>query len=409
MTQMILWEKTGKELLCGETAFADVDVVMTHDVGTAGVAPLVEQYGLEHFAPGLEMVVILDHFVPASNLTQANSHVIARNFVKKWNVEHFYEVGRGGICHQVMLEDGFARSGQLVVATDAHVTTYGGAGCMGLGVGVTDAAIALATGKIWVRMPKTIGVHLTGELSSGVTAKDLSIELLRTFPFSQLNYAVVEFFGPGISTLSMDQRFCLCNMLSEGGIKSCLVAGDALTEEYMRVHARGSYRVIAPEEGAKYDLRREVDLGDVVPMVALPHHPTNGAPLSEVRGKPIQQAFIGSCTNGRLEDLRAAAEILQGKKINEHVRLVVTPGSQKILFQAIEEGLISVFIAAGAMVTNPSCGACIGASSLLAPGERCISTSNRNFRGRMGSVDAEIYLASPVTVAKSALVGMITD
>lgn len=408
MTQKILMARTAGNAAEGDVIFASVDCIMTHDVGTAGVAPLVEQYGLKSFAPNVEFVTILDHFVPACSLSHAKSHVTTREFVKKWKLRNFYEIGRGGICHQVMLEDGFARSGSLVVATDAHVTTYGGVGCLGLGVGVTDVAMILASGKIWLQMPRVIGICLTGELQRPASAKDLALRILQMLPFRELNYSVVEFYGEGVASLSMDERFCLCNMLSEGGVKSCLVACDAKTDAYMKVHARGAYTMVVPDEDAPYDSRYTIALDEIEPMVACPHHPTNGKPLRELERVPIQQAFLGSCTNGRMEDLRIAAELLEGRRVHPEVRLVVTPGSQQIYRAAMEEGLLNVFLSAGALITNPSCGACIGASSLLAAGETCVSTSNRNFRGRMGSVDASIYLASPATVACSAVAGYIT-
>lgn len=407
MTRKILEQKIGRCIETGQVYFFPVDCAMTHDVGTAGVAPLLEQYGTQALSPRVEMVVILDHFVPATTLSQAQSHKDARAFVRRWGVEHFYEIGRGGICHQVLLEKGHARSGDLLVATDAHVTTYGGVGCLGLGVGVTDVAMTLHTGLMWLKVPQAVGVRLEGALSHAA-AKDLALYLLHLIPFSQLNYRVVEFYGPGVGGLTMDDRFCLCNMLSEGGVKSCLVAGDERTAAYMQARAAGPWTLVEPDLDADYAFRYELCLDDVRPMVAFPHHPTLGRDAAEAGGIPIDQAFLGSCTNGRIEDLRVGASIVRGKQVHPRVRFVVTPASQEVYLQAIREGLIQDFVRAGAMVTNPSCGACIGASSLLAPGEVCVSTSNRNFQGRMGSVDALIYLASPATVARSALAGSIT-
>ena len=407
MTRKILEQKIGRCIETGQVYFFPVDCAMTHDVGTAGVAPLLEQYGTQALSPRVAMVVILDHFVPATTLSQAQSHKDARAFVRRWGVEHFYEIGRGGICHQVLLEKGHARSGDLLVATDAHVTTYGGVGCLGLGVGVTDVAMTLHTGLMWLKVPQAVGVRLEGALSHAA-AKDLALYLLHLIPFSQLNYRVVEFYGPGVEGLTMDDRFCLCNMLSEGGVKSCLVAGDERTAAYMQARAAGPWTLVEPDLDADYAFRYELCLDDVRPMVAFPHHPTLGRDAAEAGGIPIDQAFLGSCTNGRIEDLRVGASIVRGKQVHPRVRFVVTPASQEVYLQAIREGLIQDFVRAGAMVTNPSCGACIGASSLLAPGEVCVSTSNRNFQGRMGSVDALIYLASPATVARSALAGSIT-
>jgi len=409
MTQKILSSHIEGPVIEGQTVVAKIDGVMMHEVGTAGVAPLLEKYNVKALPDNLETVVILDHFVPACTVVHAKSHVKAREFVKTWNVKNFYEIGRGGICHQVMLEDGFVRSGNIVTATDAHVTTYGGVGCLGLGVGVTDVAMTLLTGKMWIKIPKTIGIRISGSFKGYTTSKDLALRILKEIPFSILNYSVVEVYGEGVANLSMDQRFSLCNQLSEGGVKSCLVECDEKTLGYMKEHAHGEFFMVKPDTDAKYSYNYSINLSEVQPMVALPHHPTNGALLSELEQIKINQAFIGSCTNGRIEDMRIAAEILKGKKVNPEVRLVITPGSFKIYRQAMEEGLLSVFLDAGAMITNPSCGACIGASSQLAPGEVCVSSSNRNFQGRMGSVDSKIYLASPATVSFSALAGFITN
>jgi 3-isopropylmalate/(R)-2-methylmalate dehydratase large subunit len=406
MTRKILEAKAGRVVTTGEVRFFPVDAVMTHDVGTAGVSPLLESFGTKRLAPDVRQVIILDHFVPAATLPQARSHQLAREYAKKWGVDAFYEVGRGGICHQVMLEDGHARAGSLLAATDAHVTTYGGLGCLGLGVGVTDIAMICHTGQMWIRVPEAIGIELSGAFSRA-SAKDLALYILALIPFDLLNYRVVEFFGPGLAALSMDDRFCLCNMLSEGGVKSCLVAGDEKTRAYMDDHSGGLGTLVAPDAGAEYVRRYAIRLEDIVPMVAFPHHPANGRPAAEAAGVAVNQAFLGSCTNGRIEDLRVGAAIVRGGAVHPDVRFVVTPASRTVYLQALEEGLIRDFITAGAMVTNPSCGACIGASSLLAPGEVCVATSNRNFRGRMGSIDAFVYLASPATVALSALAGEI--
>jgi 3-isopropylmalate/(R)-2-methylmalate dehydratase large subunit len=265
----------------------------------------------------------------------------------------------------------------------------------------------LYTGKMWIRVPQVIGIELRGSFS-GAAAKDLAIHILKMIPFERLNYRVVEIHGAGVASLTMDDRFCLSNMLSEGGVKSCLVAGDQAVEQYMKDHARGAWELVVPDADAEYEETHVIDLSSIRPMVSLPHHPTNGDLAEHAEGVRINQAFLGSCTNGRLEDLRVGAAIVRGKKIHPDVRFVVTPASWKVYRQALDEGLIRDFLESEAMITNPSCGACIGASSLLAPGEVCVATSNRNFRGRMGSVDAAVYLASPETVAKSALAGYIT-
>ena len=322
-------------------------------------------------------------------------------------VKNYYEIGRAGICHQVMPEKGHVRPGEIVVVTDAHATTYGGLGCLGLGVGVTDMAMLVLSGKIWIKVPKTLGVRLKGKLQPGVSAKDLAIKLLHDIYFDYINYAIVELTGEGFKTLSIDSRLSLCNMMSEGGIKSCLVECDQKTEDYLKTRTNKNYELITADHDAVYDHTIEIDLEKVPRMVALPHLPTNGVPVSQAKGVKINQAFIGSCTNGRLEDLRAAAEILKGKKVHPSVRLIITPATHEIWKQAMLEGLLEIFADSEAVITNPTCGTCIGAHGLLAKGEVCISSSNRNFPGRMGSVESEIYLASPVTVAASAVAGEI--
>jgi len=276
-----------------------------------------------------------------------------------------------------------------------------------LGVGVTDMAVLVASGKFWLKVPKVLGVRLGGRLKPGVADKDLAIKLLHDISFDYLNYWVVEFFGPGVAELSIDSRLCLCNMMSEGGIKSCLVESDQKTDEFLKGRTNKAYQPVAPDPDAVYDYRVEIDLDQVVAMVALPHLPTNGVPVTQAKVVKIDQAFIGSCTNGRIEDLRIAAQILKGKKVHPGVRLVITPATHEIWLQALHEGLLEIFADCDAVITNPTCGACIGAHGLLAKGEVCISSSNRNFVGRMGSVESEIYLASPGTVAASALAGEI--
>ncbi len=407
MTQKIIMKKTGREIKAGEICLVTPDVVLMHETGTSGTTNALKQIDFDKPHPDLELVMMSDHFIPAHILGHAENQKKTRDFAHRWGVKNYYEIGRAGICHQVMPEKGHVRSGELIVVTDAHATTYGGLGCLGLGVGVTDMAILVASGKFWLKMPKVLGIRLKGRLKPGASAKDLSIALLHDISFDYLNYWVVEFFGPGVADLSVDSRLSLCNMMSEGGIKSCLVEFDQKTDEYLKTRSKKPYQPINPDPDASYDHFIEIDLDAIEPMVALPHLPTNGTPVRQVKGVKIHQAFIGSCTNGRLEDLRAAARILKGKKVHPEVRLIITPATHEIWLQAMHEGLFEIFAAADAVITNPTCGACIGAHGLLAKGEVCISSSNRNFVGRMGSVESEIYLASPATVAASAVAGEI--
>lgn len=407
MFHKILANKIGDQnFKAGDIYMTPVDLVFTHEVGTAGTMRGLNKIGVDRLQP-IEMVIMSDHFVPAAILTHAVNQKKTREFAKKYNIKNYFEVGRAGIGHQVLLEKGFIRPGEIVIATDAHATTYGALGCLGIGVGVTDMAVLLATGKYWLKYPKVLGIRLEGKLRQGVSAKDLALKLLGELGTENLIYWVLEFYGPGVSTLSIDSRACLCNMLSEGGIKTCLVAPDDNAAEYVRARTDKEFTAFVPDEDAYYDKYLTVNLGQVEPMVAVPDTPTNCVPRKNVKGVKINQAFIGSCTNGRMEDLRIAAAILIDKNVHPDVRLIVTPASHEIWQQALDEGLLTIFNKSGAIVTNPACGACIGAHGLLAPGEVCVATSNRNFKGRMGSIDAKIYLASPETVAQAALKGEI--
>lgn len=407
MTYKILANKIDDQgFKAGEIYMTPVDLVFTHEVGTTGTMRMLDKIGATELHP-IEMVIISDHFVPAAILTHAVNQKKTRDFAKKYGVKNYFEIGRAGIGHQVLPEKGFIRPGEIAIATDAHATTYGAFGCLGIGVGVTDMAVLLATGQYWLKYPKVLGIRLEGKLRPGVSAKDIALKLLGDLGTDNLIYWMVEFYGPGVSTLSIDSRACLCNMMSEGGIKSCLVAPDNLTVEYVSARTDKKFTSFVPDEDAYYDRYLTLDLDNVEPMVAVPDTPTNCVPKESVSGVEIDQAFIGSCTNGRIEDLRIAAAILKGKKVHPNVRLIVSPASHEIWQQALDEGLLTIFNESGAVVTNPTCGACIGAHGLLAPGEVCIATSNRNFKGRMGSIDAKIYLASPETVAYAALTGRI--
>jgi 3-isopropylmalate/(R)-2-methylmalate dehydratase large subunit len=407
MTQKIFRKKLGRDVHAGEFYLVPADVVMMHETGAPGTARALKQIAFDMPHPSLEIVMLSDHFVPSHDLSHSENQKTCREYARKWGVKSYYEIGRAGICHQVLPEKGHIRPGEVVVDTDAHATTYGGLGCLGLGVGVTDMAMLVASGKIWLKVPKVLAVRLEGRLKPGVSTKDLALKLLHDVSLDYLNYWVVEVIGPGVAGLSVDSRLCLCNMLSEGGIKSCLVMTDQQTDDFLKTRVKKTYQPLTPDADASYDHTVDIDLSTIEPMVALPHLPTNGVPVSEAKGIKIDQAFIGSCTNGRLEDLRIAAQILKGKKVHPTVRLIITPASHEIWLQALREGLLEIFALSEAVVTNPTCGACIGAHGLLAKGEVGIASSNRNFVGRCGSTESKIYLASPATVAASAIAGEI--
>jgi 3-isopropylmalate/(R)-2-methylmalate dehydratase large subunit len=394
----------------GDVVFAAPDVIMLHEGGTFLLQRPLGELGVEKLAEHLEVVVLLDHYVPAPSVSAATRHKVTREFAKRMNISSWYEIGRGGICHQLLPEKGHIRPGEFIVGTDAHVTTYGAFNAYAVGVGVTDMAVTLATGNMWVVVPESIKVILKGELKEGVSGKDLSLVLLGMFGESTLAYKSVEIEGPGLGQLGVDDRMTIGNMASEMGIKAVIMKADRLSNEYVSRRTRKPFKNVWADEDAKYEDVREIDLSSIEPMVAKPSRPGNVVHVSEAVGNRIDQAFLGSCTNGRISDLRIAAEVLGDHQVHPDVRLIVTPASQEVYLQALDEGLIRKFIVAGALVTNPNCGACIGGHmGLLADGEVCISASNRNFVGRMGSTKGEIYLASPATVVASAIAGHIVD
>lgn len=395
----------------GQIVEARVDVVMLHDIGTPGIQRPFADIGTGRLADHVECVIIPDHFVPAPTVQAAENLKVTREWARKMGIEHYYELGRGGISHQIMIEQGHCLPGQIIVAPDSHATTYGACGALGTGLGVTDTALAMALGKLWFVVPPTVQVRLTGKLRSNVGAKDIALFLLKHFGEERLIYKAIEITGPVVDTMSMDGRACMANMALEMGVKTCLFVPDESTLDYLRKRRGGEVPApVVPDADARYEEIVTFDVSDMTPMVAMPHSPSNGAEVAQVTGTKLHQAFLGSCTNGRLEDLRLGAGLLKGKRVHPDVRMVVTPASQEIYRTALDEGLIQTFIDAGALVTNPGCGVCIGGHlGLIAKDEVCVSSSNRNFRGRMGSPEGRVYLASPAVVVASALAGEICD
>ncbi len=379
----------------GEVVMAKVDLGMLTEGTVPGVKQGIEKAGGK-IAATVKLAVMPDHFIPASTLPQAENHKFVRTWAKAQKNVIWREIGRSGVAHNVLLEEGLIGPGDLVIATDAHATTYGAIGCAGMGVGITDMAVALVTGRIWLLVPPTHKKILKGKFRPGVEAKDLALTLLGRYKEDGLNYEVIEFDDSQAPGITQSDRQCLCNQLAEAGSKACLFPGETPGSQ--------------PDKDAAYATVEEIRLEDIVPMVAAPSSPGNAEKVADVHGVRPDQVFIGSCTNGRIEDLRVAAKILDGKKVHERIRLIITPASQRIYRQAAVEGLLPVFIDAGAVITNPTCGACIGGHlGLLASGEVCVSTSNRNFIGRMGSREAKIYLVSPSTAAATAIKGELVD
>ena len=394
----------------GDVVYTNPDVIMLHEGGTFGLQRPFDELGIARIAERMEVVVLLDHYVPAPSVGHATRQKVTREFARRMNIAAWYEVGRGGICHQLLPEKGYVRPGELLVGTDAHMTTYGAVGALGIGVGFTDMAVILGTGKMWTVVPSTVKVTFTGELQRGSSAKDIILVMMGLFGESRLAYRSLEIHGEAVYKLSVEDRMTICNMASELGIKSVSMKTDQAAKEYVTAKTVKPFREVWADGDARYEAEYEIDLGEIQPMIAAPSSPGNVVPLAEVEGVRIDQAFLGSCTNGKLSDLRAAAELLKGHRVHPDVRLIVTPASQEVYLQALDEGLIRMFIEQGALVTNPTCGACIGGHmGLLADGEVCISASNRNFVGRMGSTKSAVYLASPEAVAAAAIAGEITD
>ena len=411
LAEKILARASGREeVKPGEIVQARVDVAMANEITGPLAIKAFREIGVSKVWDSERIVLIQDHQVPADTVKSAELHRIMRRFAEEQSIRFFYDVGLGGVCHQVMVEEGHALPGDLIVGADSHTCTYGALGAFATGIGSTEMAAVFATGEIWLRVPSTIKVNFEGSFREYVTAKDLILYVIGLIGASGATYKAVEFTGSTISRLSIGERMTLCNMTVEMGAKTGLINPDEKTLRYVEKLAKRPFKPLRSDPDADYEKTLEIDVNRLEPMIACPHAVDNVKPVKSVEDVKIDQAFIGSCTNGRIEDLRAAARILRGKRISKGVRMIVTPASRRVYLQALREGLIEIFIEAGALVTNPTCGACFGGHmGLLAPGEVCVSSSNRNFIGRMGSPEAEVYLASPVTVAASALAGRIVD
>ncbi len=395
----------------GQIVEGAVDLAMMHEQGAQTVAPFHQMGATRVWDPD-RVVVAIDHWVPASTEGAAVLHRILRKFAEEVDLRHFYDVGHHGICHQILAEDGWVVPGDLAVGTDSHTNMLGAMGAVAAGIGPTEMAAVLALGRLWLKVPPTIGIRVRGRFAPGVTAKDLVLRLLGEVRTTGAQYRAVEFSGPTIEHLSMPERFTICNMTTEMGAKTGMVNPDATTAEYLAPIAKHPMRPLHPDADAAYERTIEVDVDGMPPMVACPYSPDNVRPLPEVAREHIRidQAFLGSCTNARIEDLREGAALMKGRKVAKGVRFIVSPASTKIYEQCLKEGIIDVFTEAGAVFTNSSCSACFGGNmGILAPEEACASSSNRNFPGRMGAKEARIYLMSPAAVVASAVEGEVAD
>ncbi|MDD1764066.1 MAG: homoaconitase large subunit [Methanobacteriaceae archaeon] len=410
MAEKILARAAGvTEIRAGEIVMANIDVAMTHDLTGPLSVESFKKIGVDEVWDPDKIVVIFDHQVPADSLEAAQNHLIMREFVNKHGINNFYDV-REGVCHQVLPEKGHVVPGEVVVGTDSHTCTHGALGAFSTGIGSTDMAMVFATGKLWFKVPETIKFQIEGKLGRHVYSKDVVLNIIGSVGADGATYQACEYGGETTSNMSVSDRMVLCNMAIEMGGKTGLVEPDEKTIKYIKERSNKTYEVFRTDEGAESLTTMQVDVNDLEPQIACPHNVDNVKPVSEVEGTPLDQIFLGSCTNGRLDDMRVAAEILKGKEVSKGVRMLVIPASREVYRNALDEGIMNIFVDAGALVCNPCCGPCLGGHvGLLGPGEVSLSTSNRNFKGRQGSPEAEVYLSSAAVAAASALKGEITD
>jgi 3-isopropylmalate/(R)-2-methylmalate dehydratase large subunit len=408
ISEKILAEKSGRdEVEPGEIVEASVDYVMVNDITGLPAFEVFEGFNTEPLRG--KIILIPDHYVPNKDVASAEQAKAMREFAKKYRIPNYFEVGRSGVCHQLMIEEGFVAPGRLIVGADSHTCSYGALGAFATGIGSTEAAAVMATGKLWFKVPETQKFIVEGELNRYVMGKDIILHIIGDVGVDGSLYKAMEFHGSAISSLPLSDRITISNMAIEAGGKAGIIQPDEKVFNYLKDRVRGVYKAVYSDSDALYSERIEYDTGEIVPTVAKPSLPENTAPASELDVE-IDQAYLGSCTNGRIEDLRIAAEILKGKRIKEGVRMIVVPASRRVFMQAMEEGLIKIFMDADAYVSGPTCGACLGGyMGVLSKDEVCVSSTNRNFIGRMGHKDSKVYLANPAVVAASALTGRITD
>jgi len=409
VSEKILAKASGKDdARAGEIVKVNVDVAMMPDLTTILAVNAMKDMGVKKVWDVNRVVIVLDHVAPASTLMAATIHRDIRSFAKEQELRYLYDV-ESGVCHQVLPEKGHVKPGKVVIGADSHTCTHGAFGAFATGVGSTDMGAILATGKTWLRVPETIRVEVNGKLSEHVSPKDVILRTAKEIEADGATYNALEFSGGTISDMSVSGRMTLCNMAIEMGGKTGIVEPDDKTFDFLKERTDGVFNPVHADEDAEYKRLLNIDAAELEPQIACPHKVDNVKNISEMAGTKINQAFVGSCTNGRLEDLEAAATILKGRRVHKDVRLLVVPASQEVYLKALDEGIIQDLVESGAMFSNPSCGACFGGHiGLLAPGEVGLTTSNRNFRGRQGSPEALVYLASPAVTAASALTGVIT-
>lgn len=409
LAEQILAAHAGlEEVHPGQFVEVAVDLVLSNDITAPLAIREFEKLGTTRVFDPARVVIVADHFTPNKDIPAAEQCRVMREFARRHGLPYYFDVGCMGIEHVLLPEQGLVGPGDVVVGADSHTCTYGALGAFATGMGSTDIAVAMATGRIWMRVPETIRIIYHGALQPWVGGKDLILHTIGQIGVDGARYQALEFSGPAVDALDMAGRFTMANMAIEAGAKAGLFAVDGVTRAYVDARARRPYRVYRADADAVYDRVIEIDAGRIEPQVAFPHLPENARPVRQAGDVPIDQAVIGSCTNGRLEDLRLAAGVLRGRRVHPHVRCIVIPGSQQVYLEALREGLVETFIAAGAAVSTPTCGPCLGGHmGVLAAGERAVSTTNRNFRGRMGHPESMVYLAGPAVAAASAVAGRL--
>ena len=409
MTQKILAHHAGLDSVsAGQLIEAKVDLTLANDITGPVAIREMEKAGFDSVFDNTKITLVMDHFAPNKDIKSAQQCLECREFSRKHNIVHFYDVGEMGVEHALLPEKGLAAPGDLIIGADSHTCTYGALGAFSTGVGSTDLAAGMATGIAWFKVPTAIKFVLKGKKAPWISGKDIILHIIGKIGVDGALYKSMEFAGEGIAELSMDDRFTICNMAIEAGAKNGIFPVDDKTRAYIKNRVNREVMEFAADDDAEYEATYEIDLSELRPTVACPHLPENTKTVDELEHIEIQQSVIGSCTNGRIEDMRIAAEILKGRHVNRNVRTIVIPATQEVYLQCIEEGLAKIFIEAGAIVSTPTCGPCLGGHmGILAQGEKSISTTNRNFVGRMGHITSEIYLASPAVAAASAIAGYI--
>ncbi len=411
MTQKILADHAGLEKVkAGQLIKAKLDLVLGNDITTPVAIKEFKKMGAKEVFDKEKIAIVPDHFTPNKDIKSAEQCAQCRSFSREMEIKNYFEVGRMGIEHALIPEQGLVTAGDVVIGADSHTCTYGALGAFSTGVGSTDMGVGMVTGECWFKVPEGIKFNITGKLEEWVSGKDVILHIIGQIGVEGARYKSMEFSGTGLKNLTIDDRFTMANMAIEAGAKNGIFDVDKITMEYIDEHSDKKFKVYKADDDAKYIQEIDIDLATIKPTVAFPHLPENAKTFDEIEDIKIDQVVIGSCTNGRIEDLRMAAKILKGNTVHRDVRAIIIPGTQKIYKQAIKEGLVDIFIDAGAVFSTPTCGPCLGGHmGILAKGERAVSTTNRNFVGRMGSTESEVYLASPAVAAASAITGKISS